>query len=80
METLRLDFHMGRVECVTCHVPCSHSREGGVKEAGWGRAAVVGGRRMIMGVGAEVSAMAYESKLLSRERGTDLRCPATVEL
>ena len=44
MVTLRLDFHMGRVECVTCHVPESQSVVGGVK-AGWGRFEVVGGRR-----------------------------------
>lgn len=25
MVTLRLDFHMGSVECVTCHVPCRNS-------------------------------------------------------
>ena len=44
MVTLRLDFHMGRVECVTCHVPESQSVDGGVK-AGWGRLEVVGRRR-----------------------------------
>lgn len=44
MVTLRLDFHMGRVECVTCHVPVSQSVVGGVK-AGWARLEVVGGRR-----------------------------------
>lgn len=44
MVTLRLDFHMGRVECVTCHVPESQSVVGGV-QAGWGRFEVVGGRK-----------------------------------
>lgn len=46
MVTLRLSFHMGRVECVTYHVPKSQSVVGGVK-AGWGRFEVVGGRREI---------------------------------
>ena len=31
MMTLRLDFHMGSVECVTCHVPCRKSGFGGVQ-------------------------------------------------
>ena len=44
MVTLRLDFHMGRVEFVTCHVPESQSVVGGV-QAGWGRSEVVGGRK-----------------------------------
>lgn len=44
--TFRLDFHMGRVECVTCHVPDSQDVVGGVN-AGWGRAEVVGGRRLV---------------------------------
>ena len=43
MVTLRLDFHIGREECVTYHVPFSQSVVGGVK-AGWGRLEVVGGR------------------------------------
>ena len=43
MVTLRLDFHMGSVECVTCHVPDSQSVVGGVN-AGCGRFEVVGGR------------------------------------
>ena len=46
MVTLRFDFHMGRVEWVTSHVPESQSVDGGVK-AGWGRLLVVGGRRDI---------------------------------
>ena len=37
---------MGRVECVTCHVPESHSVVGGVK-AGWGRPELLGGRTAI---------------------------------
>ena len=45
IETLRLDFHIGRVECVTCHVPDSHSGEGGVKEGGCGWCGEVVGRR-----------------------------------
>lgn len=52
METLRLDFHIGRVECVTCHVPARKDGEGGVKgkEVGWGRwVEVVGWRREIVG-------------------------------
>ncbi len=44
---LRLDFHIGRVECVTCHVPESQVGGGGVKEGGCGRGVVVGGRREI---------------------------------
>ena len=60
METLRLDFHMGRVECVTCHVPVSQSVVGGVKVEGWGRAVEVGGRRAIVPV-LVVVAMAYGS-------------------
>ena len=44
MVTLRLDFHMGSVEFVTCHVPESQSVVGGV-QAGWGRSEVVGGRK-----------------------------------
>lgn len=55
METLRLDFHMGRVEWVTCQVPASQVGEGGSKEGGWGRwVEVVGGRReMVVVVGSE---------------------------
>ena len=45
--TLRLDFHMGSVECVTCHVPKSQSMDGGVKVGDWIRWRVVGGRREI---------------------------------
>jgi hypothetical protein len=30
METLRAFFHMGSVECVTCQVPRSQGRGGGV--------------------------------------------------
>ena len=33
MLTLRLDFHIGRVECVTCHLPERKERGGGVKKA-----------------------------------------------
>jgi len=44
---LRLDFHIGRVECVTCHVPESQVGGGRVKEGGCGRGVVVGGRREI---------------------------------
>lgn len=46
MRTLRLDFHMGSVEWVTCQVPESHWGVGAVKEGGcesW--VEVVGGRR-----------------------------------
>lgn len=28
--TLRFDFHIGRVECVTCHVPESQAGVGGL--------------------------------------------------
>lgn len=51
METLRLDFHMGRVECVTCQVPESHCGVGAVKEGCcWGKwVLVVGGRRVMGG-------------------------------
>ena len=47
--TLRLDFHMGRVEWVTCHVPASWVGVGGVKEGGVGTEVVVGGRRRMVG-------------------------------
>lgn len=51
MATLRLVFHMGRVECVTCQVPDSHCGVGGVKEGGccWVLLVVVGGRRVMGG-------------------------------
>ncbi len=50
MQTLRLDFHMGRVEWVTCQVPESHAGMGAVKEEGCGRwVEVVGGRREMLG-------------------------------
>ena len=29
--TLRFDFHIGKVECVTCHVPWRKETEGTVK-------------------------------------------------
>lgn len=50
MRTLRLDFHMGSVEWVTCQVPDSHWGVGAVKDGGgcwewW--VDVVGGRREI---------------------------------
>ena len=46
MVTLRFDFHMGRVECVTCHVPESQEVVGDANE-GCGRSVVFGGRRVI---------------------------------
>ena len=52
MATLRLVFHMGRVECVTCQVPDSHCGVGGVKDAGcccWVLLVVVGERRVMGG-------------------------------
>lgn len=33
MRTLRFDFHIGNVECVTCHVSVSHCIDGGWKLA-----------------------------------------------
>ena len=49
MLTLRFDFHIGRVECVTCHLPSRKERGGGSKEEvvgemGYGE--VVGDRRV----------------------------------
>ena len=60
METLRAFFHMGRVECVTCQVPRSQERGGGVndtaaleREAAAAAAVVVGERRVTIGWGVE---------------------------
>lgn len=46
IRTFLFDFHMGSEECVTCHVPESHSIDGATKEVG-GAMATVGGRRTI---------------------------------
>lgn len=55
MLTFRLDFHIGRVECVTCHVPVRKEGEGAVKVGGWARwEEVVGGRREMGIVGADI--------------------------
>ena len=45
--TLRLDFHMGSVECVTYHVPASQADVGDVKLEACERPVVVGGRNEI---------------------------------
>lgn len=47
MRTLRLDFHMGREECVTCQVSVSHCMVGDLKSAGGEALEKVGGR-MVM--------------------------------
>ena len=49
MRTFRLDFHIGRVECVTCHVPSSHVFWGGVKEVVEDDEDEVEGGRIVMG-------------------------------
>ena len=45
--TLRLLFHMERVEWVRCHVPESQSMVGGMKSA-WGGPVVGGGLRLMV--------------------------------
>lgn len=47
MRTLRLLFHIGSVECVTCHVSLSHSIVGFLCPAGASAVENVGGRRFI---------------------------------
>jgi hypothetical protein len=52
METLRAFFHIGSVECVTCQVPRSQGRGGGVNAVVALEVAlelVVGARRVICG-------------------------------
>jgi hypothetical protein len=44
IRTLRLDFHIGRVECVTCQVSVSQEIVGGAKFAGVVALENVGGR------------------------------------
>ena len=46
MRTLRLDFHIGRLEWVTCQVSVSHSTVGRTKAAGAVALENVGGRMM----------------------------------
>jgi len=46
MRTLRLDFHIGRLECVTCQVSVSHSTVGRAKADGAVALEKVGGRMM----------------------------------
>ena len=48
MLTLRFDFHIGRVEWVTCHLPSRKDRGGGSKEEieEVGEEEVVGDRRV----------------------------------
>ena len=65
---------------MTCHVPCSQSREGGVKEGGWGSTVVLGARKTIAAIGFEVSVMAYESNWLGKEREAELQDHVVVEL
>ena len=43
-------FHIGKVECVTCHIPFSHAIDGEVKEEGWDAVLKVGGRRRTIDV------------------------------
>lgn len=47
MVTLRLLFHIGSVECVTCHVSLSHSMVGFLWSGDAGAVEKVGGRRAI---------------------------------
>lgn len=65
MVTFRLDFHIGRVECVTCHVPESQYVVGGVK-AGWGRPEVLGGRTAIAAAIVPDSRWMYNNGVLPR--------------
>lgn len=47
MRTLRFDFHIGRLEWVTCQVSVSHSTVGRVKADGAVALENVGGRMMM---------------------------------
>lgn len=47
MRTLRFFFHIGRVECVTFHVPLSQVRVGGVMEAEDSDLRLEGERRVV---------------------------------
>jgi hypothetical protein len=60
MVTLRLERHMGRVECVMCQVPVRKVRGGGVKVGEGGEAEKevevrrVGGRMTGVGIGGAI--------------------------
>ena len=43
-----------------------------MKAGGWGRAVVLGGRKITAEIGGKLSAMAYESKLLNGERNAEV--------
>lgn len=45
--TLRFFFHMGSVECVTFHVPSSHSSVGGVMAGSLEEGRLDGARRIV---------------------------------
>lgn len=48
--TFRFDFHIGRLECVTCQVSDSHGMVGIVKLAGAAAAENVGGRIVMLAI------------------------------
>ncbi len=46
MRTFLLDFHIGRVECVTCHVPFRKSTDGILNSGSGGALEIEGARKM----------------------------------
>ena len=65
MVTFRLLFHIGSVECVTCHVPCRKATLGGMKVC-VASGDVVGARKV-----SGVCAMTVVVRLFWRERPMD---------
>lgn len=70
--TLLTFFHMGSVECVTCHLPWSHVAGGGSKVLGVAVLAAVGARSLMCAEVGMADADACSADILAQERGTPL--------
>jgi hypothetical protein len=68
MTTLRLDFHIGRVEWVTCQVPERNARGGDVKVVGLGEleAGELEGGRKQRGAGVEIVVAVTKSAMTAQ--------------
>ena len=67
MRTLRFDFHIGRLECVTCQVSVSHSTVGRVKDAGAVALENVGGRMIVESAMFDIVIVSWVSLILNEE-------------
>jgi len=80
MTTLRLDFHIGRVEWVTCQVPERNARGGDVKAVGLAEleAWKLDGRRKQRGGDVEVGVAVTKSAMIAQHLRVHLSLPRKV--